>query len=91
MDIPESLMTLAGAFHQDSLLSQPSLDQYIDCAIGFLEPSERPTVKTYLALLLDASKPIEEIRRVWDSMPRDIRIDDDEHLIGFLSAIRDRL
>lgn len=91
MPIPEPVKKLTTGFHQDIFLIEPTLDGAIENASRYLSLDEQAVVKRFLTDLLVAAPEPGAIRKVWDNLPKDIRIDDDADVIGFLTSIRDRM
>lgn len=78
---------LAAGFHQDVFVVEPTLEGAVSHALGFLSRTERLEVMAFLQNLLDGNKDVSQIREVWDALPKDIRIDRDEEIVGFLKYI----
>ena len=91
MRIPQAIKKIFGFFHQDILLLETTLDGIVNYGIRWLSSSESAEAKLFLNTLLDGSYSIVQIREVWGSIRKDIRIDDDQQMITFLKHIRDSL
>lgn len=91
MQIPKSMITLAGAFHQDLLLIADTPDGIANYAVGHLSPEEASEALAFLEKLLDGTYSRDEIKSVWNAMPVDVRIDDGAGVQALLEHVRIRL
>ena len=91
MNIPPAMSEITKNFHQDIFLLETTLEGIVNYGIRSLSPSGTKDAKFFLTALLDGSNDTLAIRRIWDSLPKDIRIDDDQELLIFLKLIRDSL
>lgn len=91
MRVPEAMKKLIRHFHQDVFLIEETLDGVVDYGIRSLTHSEVAEVRSFLVTLLDGSYGLDQISAIWRSLPKDIRIDDDQEIANFLRHIRDKL
>lgn len=91
MQIPDAMRSLMAGFHQDVFLIEPTLDGATRHAASRSTHAQLVESKQFLTSLLDGSHDQAEIREVWDELPRDIRIEDDQQMIAFLKHLRDWL
>ena len=91
MLVPKSVLKLANGLHQDVGLLVKTLDEFADHCVASLTAIEKEEAKTFLSNLLDGSHDTAQIVAFWNSMPKDIRIDNNIQIIILLKHIRDRL
>ena len=91
MLMPKAVLKLAGGLHQDVGLLVCTLDEFADHCAASLTPIEKAEAKHFLIHLLNGSHDKAQIISVWNSLPKDIRIDDYRQIVTLLEHIRDRL
>lgn len=91
MQIPDAMRSLMAGFHQDVFLIDPTLDGATRHAASRSTLAQLIEAKRFLTSLLDGSYDPAQIRAVWDELPREIRIEDDQQMIAFLKHLRDWL
>ena len=91
MKIPIAMHGITKNFHQDIFLLETTIDGIVNYGIRSLSSSDAKEAKHFLTSLLDGSNDTRTIRNIWDSLPKDIRIDNDQEVIKFLRHIRDAL
>jgi hypothetical protein len=87
MHVPEAMRSLAAGFHQDIFVVAPTLQGAVDHALSFLSKKEKTEARSFLLELLGGATSVSEIRKIWDGLPKDIRIDDDDQVVEFLKYI----
>jgi hypothetical protein len=83
MHPPLAVSKFFNGFHQGGFLLEPPMQGAVRHALLFVTDHQRTVVVDFLRDLLDGSRSAAEIRGVWDTLPKGIRIDDDAHVVEF--------
>ena len=91
MTAPEELKRFAVGFIQGSRADYPTVQQWIDAAIGRLDDGEKRALKNYLDCLLAGNPDEATLQRIWDDTPADYDMTAHGSVRGFFEAISEEI
>ena len=90
MPVPPAFNKLCNFFHQD-IDDLPSFEEWIQYAGRHLDHDEKAIAKRFAGELLDGTRDVAELQRIWFASGADIYFPAEEGLRHFLGLIRDTL
>jgi hypothetical protein len=91
MTIPEEFLKLTRGFHQGIEQVATSIDDVIDIAMSFVEPSELPVIKAYLDELFAIPPEPRFLQKLWHATRAEIHFSSDADLVKVFDLLRSRL
>ena len=91
MPVPAAFNKLCSYFHQDIDLDLSSFEEWIQFAGGHLDHDERAVARRFAGKLLDGTRDVAELQRIWFARGADIYFPEEEGPRHFLGLIRDTL